>query len=95
MKGLVYFLMICSYALLFVGGIVVLIGGAYVLFLAPLEEVDPASLNKNSPLWQKLGFLGWMLCVLAVGYAINRFVWGWLLRHLNQQGEACRKRGHH
>jgi len=83
MRRLLYVLMICSYSLLFGVGTTVLIGGAHVLFFAPLEAVDPSSLNQNSPLWQKLGFLGFVLFAIAVGYAINRIVWGRFLRHFN------------
>ena len=52
-----------------------LLGGAYVLFFAPLEDVDPSSLNRDSPLWLKISFLSFVVLVMVFGYVINRIVW--------------------
>jgi quinol-cytochrome oxidoreductase complex cytochrome b subunit len=72
-------LMICSYSLLFGCGLVVLVGGIYVLFFAPLQATDPSSLNQNSPLWHKIAFIGFVVCVISIGYVINRVVWSRVL----------------
>jgi hypothetical protein len=53
----------------------VLLGRAYVLFFAPLEDVDPSSLNRNSPLWLKIVSLSIVVLVMVFGYVINRIGW--------------------
>ena len=69
-----------SYGLLFVTFAVVFVGGVYVLFFADPADVDPSSLNKNSPLLEKLIFLGFLLIVLVFGYYVNRRVLSAFLR---------------
>ncbi len=68
-------LKVISYSLLFGGGAVVFAGGVYVMFFAPLNAVDPASLNQNTAVLEKIGHFGFVAGVIAVGYAINRAVW--------------------
>ena len=76
MSRFLYVLMIFSYCLLFGVGTAVFLGSAYVMFLAPLETLDPSLRNQNSPLWQKVGYLAFVFSMIVAGYGINRVVWG-------------------
>ena len=80
MRRCLWLLMVFSYSLLFGSGLVVIVGSAYVLFFAPVQGTDPSSLNQNTPLWQKVAYLVFTLCVVAAGYAVNRSVWSRFLR---------------
>ena len=98
-------LMVLSYFLLLGCGLVVLLGGAYCLFFAPLETMDPSSLNTSTPLWQKIAYLALIVAFLVIGYMANRFVWGRFRDHFaeeakvdeedREQEDKRRKRGHH
>ncbi len=73
-------LAVFSYVLLFVGFLVVFSGGVYILFFVDPLQVAPDSLDRDTPILEKLGFLGGVLLALAIGYLINRRVWGPFLR---------------
>ena len=75
MNRLLCALRFISYSLWCVSGIVVFAGSVYVLFFAPVESVDPSSMNQRVATWHKVAYLAFLMGVFAIGLVINRIVW--------------------
>ncbi len=65
-----------SYTLGVGGGLVVSLGGTYVLFFAPTYSIDPSSFGPNTPIWQKGLLLLFMLAMTLWAYFCNKDFWG-------------------
>jgi hypothetical protein len=70
--------------LLYGGCAVVFVGCVYFLFVADPSHVDPSSLSRDTPLLTRLGFLGLVMALFVVIYAINRFAWGMVYSHIRR-----------
>ena len=71
-----------SYGLLFGVFGIVFMGSLYVMLFVPPTGVTGGSLHKESPLSDKVLFLGALVVMFTIGYVMNRVAWSLLRQRL-------------
>lgn len=67
--------------------LIVFVGALYVMFFADIVGVAPDSISINSPISEKLYFLGFLAFALLIGLLINRLAWRGLINHFSMPQE--------